>query len=62
MTSLRWIQSLIAYGKDGKYTITFDGHTHRWVVSSELEDGSWLSSRTTLAEAMEWCENKECDE
>jgi hypothetical protein len=64
MTSLRWIQSLIAFGEDGKYTITYDPYTSRWVCGSENDNAfgeivSTLSGRKTLAEAMEWCEDKE---
>jgi hypothetical protein len=59
MTGLRWIQSLIAFGEDGKYTITYDPYTSRWVCGSENDSVSMLSGRKTLAEAMEWCEDKE---
>ena len=59
MTGLRWIQSLIAFGDDAKYTITYDPYTSRWVCGSENDNVSMLSGRKTLAEAMEWCEDKE---
>lgn len=61
MTDLRWIQSLIAYGKQGKYTITYDQHSSRWVCGWESYEAelSHLSGRKTLAGAIEWCEHKE---
>jgi hypothetical protein len=59
MTSLRWIQGLTSFGKHGKYTITFDAITDRWVIGCEREPESWLTSRKTLVDAMEWCEYKE---
>jgi hypothetical protein len=62
MTSLRWIQSLVAFGQNGRYTITYDQHTSRWVCGCENDDVSSLTGRKTLAEAMEWCENREGEE
>jgi hypothetical protein len=59
MTGLRWLQGLIAFGEDAKYTITYDSYTGRWICGSRSDNASVLSSRKTLADAVKWCEDEE---